>query len=56
MRLTRVILTALAVSACLPSVGSAQYAPTWHVGDWWVIKTFEQSDVGFDGWAWNQTR
>lgn len=50
------VLLALVVAALLPSLVVAQYAPKWQVGDWWVVKTFEQSDVGFDGWAWNETR
>jgi hypothetical protein len=30
-------LTALMVAACAPAVGSSQYAPQWHVGDWWMV-------------------
>jgi hypothetical protein len=41
MRLTRVVLTALAVAVCLPSVGSSKYAPQWRVGDWWIVKTWQ---------------
>jgi hypothetical protein len=48
------MLTALAVAVCVPAVASAQYAPTWHVGDWWVVKTLGESDQG--GWEWNKTR
>jgi hypothetical protein len=38
VRLSNIVLTALAVAVCVPSVGSSQYAPQWHVGDWWVVK------------------
>jgi hypothetical protein len=39
----------------VPSFGVAQYAPQWHVGDWWVTKTLEESPAG-DGWVWRNTR
>lgn len=38
MRLTRLILTALAIAVCVPSIGLSQYTPQWKVGDWWVVK------------------
>jgi hypothetical protein len=51
VRLTRVILTALGVATCLPSVGSSQYAPKWRVGDWWVVKTWVlSSEYGISKW------
>jgi hypothetical protein len=39
----RAALLALAVAALLPSLGVAQYAPKWHIGDWWVTKTWAKS-------------
>ncbi len=54
MRLTRIVLTVLMVAACVPSFGSAQYAPKWQVGDWWVTKTWEESMSG--KWVWHYTR
>jgi len=50
----RAVLTALAVAVCLPSIGSAQYTPTWHVGDWWVIRIWEPSTSG--KWVWHHKR
>jgi hypothetical protein len=50
-------LVALVFAACLPSVGSSQYAPKWRVGDWWVVKTLQRSMSGLGrGWDWNYTR
>jgi len=37
------VLLALAVVALAPSLGVAQYAPKWRVGDWWVTKTWGKS-------------
>ncbi len=55
MRLTRVVLTALAVAACAPSVRSSGYAPKWRVGDWWIVKTWEiWPNRGV--WEWNYRR
>jgi hypothetical protein len=54
VRLTRIILTALAVAVCMPSVGSSQYTPQWRVGDWWVVKVWK-SDL-HDGMRWRPQR
>ena len=51
-----VLLVVLAVAALAPSLGVAQYAPKWHVGDWWVTKTLKQSPNGWPGWVWEYTR
>ena len=40
------VLLALAVAALVPSLGLAQYAPKWHVGDWWVTKTLRELLTG----------
>jgi hypothetical protein len=49
-----VVLLAIAVAACAPAVASAQYAPKWRVGDWWVVKTWHESVSG--EWVWDHTR
>jgi len=49
------VLFALAVAPFAPSLGVAQYTPKWHVGDWWVTKTLEESHTGW-GWTWRYTR
>jgi hypothetical protein len=54
VRLARIILTALVVAVCVPSVGSAQYAPKWHVGDWWIVKSGGKSRSG--SWVWSYMR
>ncbi len=41
------VLLALAVAALVPSLGLAQYAPKWHVGDWWVTKKLSQTLTDF---------
>jgi hypothetical protein len=46
MRLTRIVLTALAVAASVPPVCVAQFTPQWHVGDWWVVKVWESDLPG----------
>jgi hypothetical protein len=58
VRLTRIILTAFAVAVCMPSVGSAQYAPKWQVGDWWIVKTWwkRQSSLHRTAWEWKYRR
>jgi hypothetical protein len=48
------LMPILAATALLPSLGVAQYAPKWHVGDWWVTKT-RHEDVSGD-WVWDLTR
>jgi hypothetical protein len=48
------VLLALAVAALVPSLGMAQYAPKWHVGDWWVTKTWHKSMSG--EWEWDHMR
>ncbi len=50
------VLLAFAVAALVPSLGIAQYAPKWHVGDWWTTKTLRQSPNGWLGWVWAYTR
>jgi hypothetical protein len=45
------VLFALAVAALAPSLGVAQYAPKWHVGDWWTTKTLRESEAG-SGCGW----
>jgi len=36
-------------------LGLAQYTPKWHVGDWWVVKTWERYTTS--GWPeWYYTR
>jgi hypothetical protein len=49
------VVLAFAVAALASSLAVAQYAPTWHVGDWWVTKTFEDSHTGW-GRTWRYTR
>jgi hypothetical protein len=49
-----VLLLALAVATLAPSLGTAQYAPKWHVGDWWVVKTWHEDPSG--DWVWDLTR
>ena len=49
------LLFVLAVAALVPSLGFAQYAPKWHVGDWWVTKTFGESP-GDEGPEWSYRR
>ncbi len=53
---SRAVLLALAVAVLLPSLGMAQYAPKWHVGDWWVVRVFEKSDIGLGGWVSHDIR
>jgi hypothetical protein len=50
------VLLALAVTVLVPSLGLAQYAPKWHVGDWWVTKRLGESPSGWPGWEWTYTR
>jgi len=45
-------LAALCVAA-LCGIVQGQYAPQWHVGDWWVVKTWRQSE---SGWVWYHVR
>ena len=45
------VLLVLAVAALAPSLGVAQYAPKWHVGDWWIVKTWEIRPRDGD-WRW----
>jgi len=40
------VLLALALATLAPSLGKAQYAPKWHVGDWWVTKTLREYQSG----------
>jgi hypothetical protein len=52
-----VVLLALAIAALAPSLGVAQYAPKWQVGDWWVVKRLTRSEVGFGhDWDWHYYR
>lgn len=44
------VLFALAVAAFAPSLGVAQYTPKWHVGDWWVTKTWQPAVSGRMRW------
>jgi hypothetical protein len=48
-------MLALAVLALAPSLGTAQYAPKWHVGDWWQTKTWSKSAAS-GKWVWSLTR
>ena len=46
---SRALLLALLVSACarqFTTGGKTSYTPKWHVGDWWVIKTWEPATSG----------
>ena len=45
------VLLALAVIALAPSLGVAQYAPQWRVGDWWIVKSWE-IEPHRGGWQW----
>ena len=59
VRLTRIILTALVVAACAPSVRQSGYAPKWHVGDWWVVKQWYRTGTAVSlehQWAWAHLR
>jgi hypothetical protein len=49
------VLLALAALALAPSPGVAQYAPKWHVGDWWLTKTLAVPPRG-GGLAWRYKR
>ena len=51
------VLLALAIAALAPSLAIAQYAPNWHVGDWWVTKKLGQilTDCGIE-WLTEYTR
>lgn len=49
------VLLALAVVALAPSLGVAQYAPKWHVGDWWLTKTLAVPPEG-GGPVWRYKR
>ena len=40
------VMLVLAIAALAPSLGVAQYAPKWHVGDWWVTKTLRELLTG----------
>ena len=48
------VLLALAIAALAPSLGVAQYAPKWHVGDWWIVKSGGKSRSG--RWVWSYMR
>jgi hypothetical protein len=49
------VLLALAVLVLAPSFGMAQYAPKWHVGDWWVVKTWDWATVSnTPGWRYKR--
>jgi hypothetical protein len=47
---SRAVLLALAVVALAPSFAAAQYAPKWHVGDWWIVKVWESDMIGGKRW------
>jgi len=49
------LMLVLAVAALAPSLGVAQYTPKWHVGDWWVVKTWEYYTVSGRP-EWHYTR
>jgi len=52
-----VVLLALAVAALVPSLGIAQYTPEWHVGDWWIVKTWQPRSMSQRGdWGWEYRR
>jgi hypothetical protein len=50
------VLLALAVVALAPSLGVAQYAPKWHVGDWWIVKEWMPDLNGGSGSHWQHCR
>ena len=48
-------MLALAVAVLTPSLGVAQYAPKWHVGDWWVVKTWTWATLSnTPGWRYKR--
>ncbi len=55
MRARYVLTAILAVTVLLPNLGVAQYAPKWHVGDWWVVKTWDLSSLyGISKWKYTR--
>ncbi len=49
------VLLALTIVALAPSLGVAQYAPKWHVGDWWITKEWRFYSVTGKPY-WHYTR
>jgi hypothetical protein len=49
------VLLALAVATLAPSLAVAQYVPKWHMGDWWVVKTWGLLTVSGEP-EWSYTR
>jgi hypothetical protein len=52
------VLLALVVIALLPALVVAQYAPKWHAGDWWIVKTWWEHQSSLRGivWEWRYMR
>lgn len=54
---SRAVLLALVVVALAPTLVVAQYTPNWHVGDWWITKTFREFQTGRGKyWGWDYRR
>jgi hypothetical protein len=51
------ILTVAACAHQMTAVRTSGYAPKWHVGDWWIVKTWweRQSSHGI-AWEWKYRR
>ncbi len=60
MRARGILIAVLSVVACarqITAVGHSGYAPKWHVGDWWVVKTWEETGSAIPPfWAWHYYR
>jgi hypothetical protein len=55
----RAVLLALAIVACSRPNAAAKpsgYTPKWRVGDWWVTKTWGESQAGPPFWRWSYHR
>ena len=53
-----ILIAVLSVVACarqMTAVGQSGYTPKWHVGDWWIVKTWEMRPRDGDWW-WRYRR
>lgn len=53
MRVRGVLMAVLMVGACarqITAVGHSGYTPKWHVGDWWIVKSWEIEPMHGDWW------
>jgi len=56
MRVRGILIVVLSIVACarqITAVGHSGYTPKWHVGDWWIVKTWQLQPISARGdWGW----